>query len=83
MEAQTHREDLKKRLDSKSSLGEYMGIVYDVAGYMVANAGMVCSLLQHLENQGVSSDALVCSELLVVLAKHSPQVRYSTMLFLS
>eukprot|EP01032_Pedospumella_encystans_P035383 gene35383-40027_t len=31
VDAAAHREDLKRRLDSKSTLGEYMGVVYDVA----------------------------------------------------
>lgn len=50
-----------------------MGVVYDVAGYLVANAGMVKCLLAHLEHVGVRNEAAQCSELLVVLAKHSPQ----------
>lgn len=65
---------MKKRLDSKSALGEYMGVVYDVAGYLAVNAGMVRGLLAHLEEVGVTAEATHCSELLVVLAKHSPQV---------
>lgn len=74
LEASAHREDLKKRLDSKSALGEYMGVVYDVAGYLAVNAGMVRSLFSHLEEVGVVAEASQCSELLVVLAKHSAQV---------
>lgn len=73
MDAAAHREDLKRRLDSKSTLGEYMGVVYDVAGYLAVNAGMVQCLLTHLEYVGVRNEAAPCSELLVVLAKHSPQ----------
>lgn len=73
VDAATHREDLKRRLDSKSTLGEYMGIVYDVAGYLAVNAGMVQCLLAHLDHVGVRPEAAPCSELLVVLAKHSPQ----------
>jgi len=52
-----------------------MGVVYDVAGYLAVNAGMVRSLLTHLEEVGVTAEAAHCSELLVVLAKHSPQVQ--------
>lgn len=68
------REDLKQRLDSKSALGEYMGMVYDVAGFLSVNAAVVRCLLEHLEQVSVSPEAFTCSELLVLLAKHSPQV---------
>ena len=73
VDAAAHREDLKRRLDSKSTLGEYMGVVYDVAGYLAVNAGIVQCLLAHLEHVSVRPEAAPCSELLVVLAKHSPQ----------
>lgn len=69
-----HREDLKQRLDSKSTLGEYMGTVFDVAGYLCVNAAMVRCLLEHLEQVSITQEAFTCSELLVLLAKHSPLV---------
>ena len=84
MQAVERREDLKRRLDSKSALGEYMGLVVDVAGYLAVNAGMVQCLLQFLGQAAeygnahahAHADAAPCSELLVVLAKFTPQVCY-------
>jgi hypothetical protein len=40
----------------------------------VANAGVVQSLLVHLERLSVSADATSSSELLVMLGKYAPQV---------
>lgn len=68
------REDLKQRLVSKSALGEYMGIVFDLASYMIANAGVAHSLIAHLESASVSVEATSCSDLLLLLSKYSPQV---------
>jgi hypothetical protein len=73
-EACANKEDLKQRLDSKSPLGEYMGVVYDNAGYTLANAGMLRSVLQFLQGVSQPADAMVSSELVVLIAKHAPQV---------
>jgi hypothetical protein len=73
-EACANKEDLKQRLDSKSPLGEYMGVVYDNAGYTLANAGMLRSVLQFLQGVSQPADAVVSSELVVLIAKHAPQV---------
>ena len=66
-----NREELKKRLDSKSPMGEYMGTLYDIAGSLVMNRTSVQSLLHFLTQLSISPDALVPSELLVFLSKHS------------
>ncbi len=73
-QAHAHREDLRRRLDSKSALGEYMGVVYDFAAGLLASCAMVSSLVAHTNALGVSEQARVHSDLLVQLAKHTPSV---------
>ena len=73
-----NREDLKQRLVSKSALGEYMGMVFDVTSHMAANAGLVRSLLTYLEGVSISPDASACSDLLVLIAKYSAQAFQSS-----
>jgi hypothetical protein len=75
--AAQRREDLKQRLVSKSALGEYFGMVFDFASYMLPTAGVVQALLTHLNTLSVSTEAVPCSELLVLLSKYAPQVRFS------
>lgn len=66
-----NREELKKRLDSKSPMGEYMGTLYDIAGSLVVNRASVQSLLHFVTHLSISPDAVVPSELLAFLCKHS------------
>lgn len=42
------REDLMQRLESKSVLGIYSGYLFDIAGFLFANSGMLQALLRHL-----------------------------------
>lgn len=68
-----YRDDLKQRLDSKSALGEYVGNLYDSAGYMIANQSVVSSLLTYTHGAGSYQSAIVAT-LLTMLAKHFSQV---------
>lgn len=72
--AMAHREDLKKRLDSKSVMGEYFGLLYDLAGGLVVNSRMTESLLSYVIHLSVHDRAKMPIELLTLLSKHNVQV---------
>lgn len=64
----SHRDDLKTRVGSKTPLGEYVGILYDVAGCLLVNKRMVQCLLEyvqsvsgHLHHLRMSGDVHACS----------------------
>lgn len=70
------REDLKQRLDSKSALSEYTCILFDFAGSLVANEGMLARLLAYAAESSDSSVSTIAqappaAQLLTVLAKHA------------
>ena len=77
-----NRDEMKQRLDSKSPLGELGGFIFDVAGYMLANQGVVSELLNFavaesigVRNKQSDIDLLSTSQesnanLLGLLAKH-------------
>lgn len=71
----SHREDLKKRLDSKSVMGEYFGLLYDLAGGLVVNSRMVESVLKFVIHSSVHERTKMPIELLTLLSKHNVQVR--------
>lgn len=64
--------ELKKRLDSKSPLGDYFSKLFEVAGYHVCNKMVVKLLLSHVV--GVSSMSIVVVDILAAVAKGSPEV---------
>lgn len=70
-----HKEELQKKFDSKSELGEYLAIVYDYAGNFWCDLKMFDSLiswlLHHIYDKTIS---VVCAELVSLVCKHSPKV---------
>lgn len=48
VESCKHRDDLKKKLESKSVVGQYVGALYDLAGYLFINSDMTQYLLEYL-----------------------------------
>lgn len=72
------REDLCRRLDSRSALGEYTGMLYDFAGYMLTNARMTRSIVKYWRllagEPGTATDLCSTADLLCLFAKHSNKV---------
>ena len=66
-----NRDDLKGRVDSRSALGEYVGRLFDMAGYLVVNENMVELCLRMLA-ETPSETSSGPSEVLASLAKHCP-----------
>ncbi len=76
-QALANRDDLQRRLDSKSALGEYFGMVYDFAGHMVCNKKMMIHLLEveSLAMERVSSDDLIkISEIIFSTIRFAPRL---------
>ena len=67
------RDELKQRLDSKSPLSEYTCIVFDFAGYLVANEGILSALLKYAMAVD-PSEAQSAAHLVSSLAKHVPKI---------
>jgi sister-chromatid-cohesion protein PDS5 len=64
------REELKQRLDSKSTLSDYMAMAYDFSSHALCNSGMLGSLIESAENGGSGDDAMEVARLIALLAKH-------------
>ena len=56
------REELTRKLDSKSALSEYLYLVFDFASFSIDNAAVVSSLADNLckQNPILGSHALAC-----------------------
>ena len=67
-----NRDDLKGRVDSRSALGEYVGRLFDTAGYLVVNENMAELCLQMLSESPpeISGKA---SAMLASVVKHCPR----------
>eukprot|EP01034_Spumella_vulgaris_P029375 gene29375-36419_t len=73
-QAITAREDLRRRLDSKSSAGEYITLLVDIACVgMVVNQTQIHSLTRFTSSLGVAESARLSTELLSVVSKSCPQ----------
>jgi hypothetical protein len=69
-----HKEELQRRLDSKSTLGEYCGVLYDCAANFLFDSSIVSNLLDSvLETTGSLNNAEI-AEILAFIAKHTPKV---------
>lgn len=77
----TSREELKRKVDSKSALGDYLSQVFDIASFAIDNASVVFSLVKNLCEQDPISgrDSQDLALLLHKLAKPSPRVRMKSM----
>lgn len=42
-----HKEDVKQRVDSKSSLGEYVGAMFDCSSFLIVNEDVMSHLLTY------------------------------------
>lgn len=69
-----NKEELQKRLDSKSSLGEYMGVVYDFAGHLLFDKYVIDHLFQALINPPPSITTIEVAGILSFAAKFSSKV---------
>jgi hypothetical protein len=70
-----HKEDLQKRLDSKSILGEYMGLVYELAAYFVIDERIAMNLLDSLVSSKISlNDSVVLSDVLTFISRFASKV---------
>jgi hypothetical protein len=79
-QALTHRNDLQQRLDSKSALGEYFGMVYDFAGNMICNSSIM-ELLLNLLSKGLEElgheEMLPVSEIMCTIIRFAPKLAKS------
>ncbi len=66
----SRRDELKQRVDSKSALGTYCGLVHDFASFSLANPLMISALIQY-SCDCPTSDA---ADLLAVLSKHGASI---------
>lgn len=66
-----HKEDLQKRLDSKSVLGEYMGVVYDFAAHFLFDSHVISALLQALNSSTSKIGSTEIADILAFLSKFS------------
>lgn len=71
------RDDLRMKLDSKSAIADYMGQVFDIASFTVANVGTVKAIVDNicLHQPIGSKDSADMALLLQKVAKTSPKVR--------
>lgn len=68
-----HKTDLQERLDSKSSLGEYMGLVFDFASHHICNSAMINCLLSKLTSS-TQNIAYQLSQIITYFSKFTPKV---------
>ncbi len=66
-----HKQDLQKRLDSKSPLGEYMGVVYDFAAHFLFDVHVIGALLRALNSYDSKVDSTEIADILTFLSKFS------------
>lgn len=53
----SNREDLRRRLDSKSAIAEYLGCMFDCSSYLLANEYIVSELLTCVLNLIISNNS--------------------------
>lgn len=73
-ESVAHREDLLRRLDSKSLLAEYFHIVFDFAGPLFCNQKMAELLLTSMLSVGLHQYQELFCDLITLLASAQPKV---------
>jgi predicted PurR-regulated permease PerM len=78
-----HKEDLQKRLDSKSVLGEYMGLVYELAAYFITDERMVINLLDSLVSPKISlNDSTLLADIVTFVSRFASKVVFCYLLVL-
>ena len=73
------REDLRERLESRSSAGGYIAVLCDLAGFGIGGREVAETLLTAMgqgdgERAGEANNQNDLAQLLYLLSKHSPQV---------
>lgn len=68
------KEELQRRLDSKSLLGEYFGVVYDCAAHFLFDSSIVQNLLETLVDSKSSLPTIELANMLAFVAKACPKV---------
>ncbi len=71
-----HKEEIQKRLDSKSALGDFVGHVYDCAANFLCSSGTFEAIVSALLNQPHTKESLVISELANVFLKYNSTVSF-------
>ena len=66
-----NRNEIRQRVDSRSALAEYLGLVYDAASFSIVNSTVIKALLIHM-TYTVGSDAKTLLLLLNQIAKYFP-----------